>query len=246
MKRAIRISILAILAFAIIVLARLPASWIRRFVPRGITCSELAGTAWNGSCSNLVYNGAPLGQLDWQLHPLSLLRGRVAAFVDLTRGDQEFIRGDFERRGGDIYVAHDLQAQLPLDPPLLPQLDSGFSGAISVNLESIEVRKNVIAAIVGQVQATSLYSKRDRVEIGGYSVTFPNKPAGTEPVGEVTSLEGPVDFQGTLKLTRQPGWLVEGKVRTKPETPRDLVQQLGYLGPPDAQGFRPLSLEGTF
>ncbi len=67
-----------------------------------------------------------------------------------------------------------------------------------------------------------------------------------EPVGQVMSLDGPVDFNGTVKLTRAPGWAVDGRVRVKPETPPELAQQLAYLGTPDADGTRPLSLEGTF
>lgn len=245
MKRGIRISILAILAFAIILLVKLPASWVKGFLPPGVTCTEIAGTAWNGSCSGIAYNGTALGNLNWELHPLALFRGKVAAFVDLSRGEN-FIRGDFEVSSGNRYVAHDLQAQLPLDPPLLPQLDSGYAGNISVNLANLQLEKNLLTAIEGQVQATSLYSKRDRLALGGYSATFPKAPVGSEPVGQVSSLEGPVDFEGTIKLTRQPGWVVDGKIRTKPETPQALTQQLAYLGAPDAQGFRPLSLEGTF
>lgn len=245
MKRAIRISILAILAFVIILLVRLPASWVKGFIPPQIACAEIAGTAWNGTCTRLAYNGAPLGDLDWELHPLALFRGKVAAFVDLSRGEN-FIRGDFEMGRGGSYVAHDLQAQMPLDPPPLPQLDSGYAGNLSVNLEYLKVEKNLVAAIEGQVQATSLYSKRDRLALGGYSVTFPKAASGSEPVGQVMSLEGPVDFNGTIKLTREPGWVINGKVRTKPETPPALTQQLAYLGAADAQGFRQLSLEGTF
>jgi Type II secretion system (T2SS), protein N len=195
MKRSIRITLLAILAFAIILLVRLPASWVKGFLPPGVTCAEIAGTAWDG---------------------------------------------------GNRYVAHDLQAQMPLDPPVLPQLDSGYAGSISVNLANLQVEKNLITAIEGQVQATSLYSKRDRLALGGYSASFPKAPAGSEPVGQVTSLEGPVDFEGTIKLTHQPGWVVDGKIRTKPETPKAFTDQLAYLGAPDAQGFRPLTLEGSF
>jgi general secretion pathway protein N len=245
MKRTLRISILAILAFAIILLVRLPASWLKGFLPPGITCADVAGTAWNGSCSGIAYNNAALGNLNWELHPLALLRGKVAAYVNLTRGGQ-FVRGDFEMASGESYIAHDLQAQMALDPPLLPQLDSGYSGNLSVNLQYLKLEKNLLAAIEGQVQATSLYSKRDRLALGGYSATFPKAAAGSEPVGQVSSLEGPVDFEGTLKLTREPGWVLDGKIRTKPETPQALVQQLAYLGAPDAQGFRPLSLAGTF
>lgn len=245
MKRTLRISILAILAFAIILLVRLPASWVKGFLPPGVTCTEIAGSAWDGSCAGLAYNGAALGNLNWELHPLALFRGKVAAFVDLTRGEN-FIRGNIEVGSGNRYVAHDLQAQLPLDPPLLPQLDAGFAGNLSVNLANLQVEKNLITAIEGEVQATSLYSKQDRLALGGYAASFPKAPAGSEPVAQVSSLDGPVDFEGTLKLTREPGWMIDGKVRTKPETPPALTQQLAYLGAPDAQGFRPLSLEGTF
>ena len=245
MKRTLRISILAILAFAIILLVRLPASWLEGFLPPDIACTEVSGSAWDGSCSGLAYHGAPVGNLTWELHPAALLRGKLAAFVDLARGD-DFIRGDIEVGRGGTYVAHDLQAQTPLDPPPLPELSSGYSGNVSVNLASLQVEKNIVVALEGQIETTSLYSKRDRMAIGGYSVTFPKAPAGAEPVGQVTSLDAPVDFQGTLKLTRAPGWVVDGKVRVKPDTPPELAKQLEYLGRPDADGTRPLSLEGTF
>ena len=244
MKRAIRISILAILAFAIILLVRLPASWVKGFVPPAVACSEIAGTAWNGSCTGLAYNGAPLGTLNWELHPLALFRGKVSAFLDLTRG-QDFVRGDIEMGSGQTYVAHDLQAQMPLDPPLLPQLGSGFAGNVSVNLAYLKVEKNLVIAVEGQVQGTSLYSKGDRVALGGYSLTFPKTAGGGEPVGQLASLDGPLDFEGTLKLTRAPGWEVHGKARVKPETPPAFVEQLKFA-PQDPDGRRQIDLEGTF
>ena len=245
MKRTLLITTLAIVAFAIILLVRLPASWLKGFLPPDVACNEISGTAWDGSCSGLAWHGAPVGNFTWELHPAALLRGKLSAFVDLSHGD-DFIRGDIEAGSGGHYIAHDLQAQMPLDPPLVPELSSGYSGNVSVNLVSIQVEKNVVMALEGQIETTSLYSKRERMTIGGYSVSFPKAPAGSEPVGQVTSLDGPVDFQGTLKLTRAPGWLIDGKVRVKPETPPELAKQLEYLGRPDADGTRPLSLEGTF
>ena len=122
MKRTLRFSILAILAFAIILLVRLPASWVGGFLPPGIVCTDISGTAWDGSCSGLVYNGAAVGNLTWELHPAALLHGKLAAFVDLTRGE-EFLRGEIEAGRGGRYGAHNLQAQMPLDPPLVPERD---------------------------------------------------------------------------------------------------------------------------
>jgi len=245
MKRAIWISLLAILGFAIILLVRLPAAWLKSFLPPNVSCSDISGTAWDGGCAGVAFNGATLGNLTWQLHPLALFHGKLNAYVDLTRGD-DFIRGDIEAgRGGNI-VAHDLQAHMPLDPPLVPQMSSGFSGNVSVDLAYLRVEKGVVATLEGRIETTSLYSKADRITIGSYSAVFPKADPAAEPVGQVMALDGPVDFEGTLRLTRQPGWAVDGKVRVKPETPPELAKQLAYLGTPDADGTRPLQLEGTF
>ena len=245
MKRPILIATLAVLAFAIILLVRLPAAWVKGFLPEGMACGSLSGTAWNGGCSGLLYKGAPVGDLTWELHPLALFRGKIAAFVNLTRGE-DFIRGEVEAgRSGNV-VARELQAQMPLNPPLVPELSSGYSGNLSVNLAYLRLEKNVVAAIEGQLESAGLTELRSQTPLGSYSLTFPKAAGDGEPVGQLTSLEGPVDFEGTLRLTRQPGWAINCKVRLKPDTPPRLAQQLAYLGTPDADGSRPLALEGTY
>ncbi|MEJ1960844.1 MAG: type II secretion system protein N [Gammaproteobacteria bacterium] len=113
-----------------------------------MTCREISGTAWDGSCSGLVYQGAPVGNLHWKLHPGALLSGKVAAFVDLTRGS-DFVRGEVEAASGGKYSARNLQARLPLDPPPVPDLSTGFSGNANVNLANVQVEKNLIIALEG-------------------------------------------------------------------------------------------------
>jgi hypothetical protein len=245
MKRAIWISLLAILGFATILLVRLPASWLKGFLPPNIACGDIAGTAWEGSCSRVTYNGAPLGNLNWELHPAALFRGKLAAFVDLTRGD-DFIRGDIEAGRGESIVAHDLQAQMPLDPSPIPGMSTGYTGNVSLNLAFLRVEKGIITAIEGQAESTSLYSKQDRMVIGAYSVSFPKVAPGAEPVGTVMSLDGPVDFEGKVTLTKEPGYRIEGRVRPKADTPPAIVDQLKILGTPDSEGWRPIGQVGTF
>jgi general secretion pathway protein N len=245
MKRPILIATLAVLAFAIILLVRLPAAWVKGFLPDGVACVRISGTAWNGNCAGLLYKGAIVGNLNWELHPLALFRGKVSAFVSLTRGE-DFVRGEIEAGSGGNLVARQLQAQMPLNPPLVPELSSGYAGNVSVNLAYLRVEKNVVAAIEGQLESSGLTELRTRTVLGSYSLVFPKAAGDGEPVGQLTSLDGPVDFEGTLRLTRQPGWAINGKVRLKPDTPPRLAQQLAYLGTPDPDGTRPLALEGTY
>jgi hypothetical protein len=66
-------------------------------------------------------------------------------------------------------------------------------------------------------------------------------------VGQLRSLSGPLDVEGTLRLTRSPpGFLAEGLVATHPDASPQLVQSLAYLGTPDAQGRRHFSVENAF
>jgi len=244
MKRVLRISILAIIAFAVILLVRLPASWLKGFLPPEVACGEISGTAWNGACTGFAYNGAPAGDLTWLVHPGALFRLKLGGYVDLTRG-RDFVRGDVEVGRNDVLVATNLQAQMPLDRPFLPQLASNYTGNISVNLSHLRVENNVVVAIEGQVQATDLYSQRDRVALGSYSATFPKTAPGSDPVGQLTTLGGPIDFNGTIKLTRAPGWELAGNLRVKPETPPAFRDQLRYF-PENPDGTRQVGLEGTF
>jgi hypothetical protein len=244
MRRALRISILAILAFAVILLVRLPASWLTGFLPPEVTCRDVSGSLWNGACAGFAYNGSPAGDLKWVVHPGDFFRLKLGGYIDLTRGT-DFVRGDVEVGRDKTIVATNLQAQMPLDRPFVPQLASAYSGNISVNLGHLRVENNVVTAIEGQVQATDLYSQRDRVSLGAYSASFPRTAPGAEPVGELMTLGGPIDFTGTIKLTRAPGWELAGTLRVKPETPPAFRDQLRFF-PENPDGTRQVGLEGTF
>jgi hypothetical protein len=73
MKRAVWITLLAILAFAIILIARMPVRWVAGFIPKNVSCVELAGTIWNGTCSGLVAQNVQVGNVSWNLRASAAL-----------------------------------------------------------------------------------------------------------------------------------------------------------------------------
>src|SRR5262245_55862198 len=133
MKRTVWITLLAIIAFAVILIARMPVNWVSGFIPKNVSCTELSGTVWNGSCAGLVAQNIPIGDAAWELQALPLFTGKVAAFINVTSG-QNFVRGDIETSmSGDKITARDLQADMPLDPKLFSQLPPGLSGVVRAN-----------------------------------------------------------------------------------------------------------------
>ena len=59
-------------------------------------------------------------------------------------------------------------------------------------------------------------------------------------------LDGPLALEGTLRLTPQPGFELEGLIAPRNGAPPELVNNIRFLGAPDASGRRSFSLAGTF
>src|ERR1700732_3049449 len=72
LKRGFWITLLAILAFAVIVIARLPASWVIPSSAANVSCAAVDGSIWNGSCTGLRVGGSPMGDVEWEVHALRL------------------------------------------------------------------------------------------------------------------------------------------------------------------------------
>jgi hypothetical protein len=247
MKRGIWITLLAIVAFAAILVARLPVSWVSGFIPKEVSCTELAGTVWDGSCSGLSVQNIRLDSVSWQLRPFALFGRKLAGHIDVMRG-ANYVRGDIEAKSGGTLTARNLQVDLPLDPTLIPQLPAGLSGSVRANLQSLHVEKGVITSITGSLDGHNLVTmmQGQRLALGDYSLTFPAAASGQEPVGQLRSLSGPMNVEATLRLTPEPGVTIQGLVAPTAEASPQLVNELKQLGSPDAQGRRPFGFETTF
>jgi hypothetical protein len=75
-------------------------------------------------------------------------------------------------------------------------------------------------------------------------IEFPAAPGG-EPVGKLRDLDGPLAVEGTMRLTRQPGFDLQGEVTARPGAPPALINNIRFLGSPDALGRRPFGISGT-
>ena len=245
MKRTLTVIALVIVAFAAIVLARLPASWL---VPTGpnFSCASVEGSIWSGYCSGVTVQGTALGDLTWQLRPARLLLGQLAAHVALEHPPTTFARGDVEFGFGGTVVARNLTAALPLDPKLLPGVPPTLGGSLHVDLALVRVTKQgVVAQLEGHIEANDLVDRSGYVTpLGNFVVTFPGGTA--QPTGDVQDAGGPLSVQGKLVLTPQPGYELSGYVTPRASATAPLVNAIQFLGSPDAQGRREFALSGTY
>ena len=245
MKRTVTVIVLVIVAFAAIVLARLPASWL---LPTGpdFSCASVEGSLWSGYCSGLTVQGTPLGDLTWQLRPARLLLGKLAAHIDLEHPPTTSARGDVEVGLGNTIVARNLTASLPLDPKLLPGVPPTLSGTLHVDVTVARVTKRgVVHTLEGRIEANDLIDRSGYVTpLGNFAVTFPG--GMPQPTGDLQDVGGPLAVQGKLVLTPQPGYELSGYVTPRPSAVPALINAIQFLGSPDAQGRRQFALSGTY
>ena len=244
MKRSLWIALLAAVAFVVIVLARMPASWIVPARGPQWACASIDGSLWSGTCSGLTVSGTPVGDLTWELHPLRLATARLAAHLTVSHGPAD-AAADVELGFGQRLTARNIVADLPLDPALLSSVPPNLHGRAHVDLALARVERGIIRQLQGRIEARNLEERSgNNTPLGSYSVTFPG--GSGDPVGALRDIEGPLALQGTLRLTPAPGFELEGEIAARQGAPPELVNSLRFLGSPDATGRRPFSLSGTF
>ena len=246
MKRTVIVIVLGVVAFAAIVLARLPASWVLPSRGANFSCVSVEGSLWSGYCSGLTVNGAALGDLTWQLRPARLFLGKLAAHIDLEHPPTTSARGDVEIGLGGTVVARNLTASLPLDPTLLPGAPPTLSGSLHLDLALARVtKKGVVSKLQGRIEANDLVDRSGYVTpLGNFAVTFPG--GGSEPTGDVQDIGGPLAVEGKLVLTPQPGYDLSGYVTPRASATQPLVNAIQMFGSPDAQGRRQFGMSGTY
>jgi hypothetical protein len=230
-------------AFAVILLSRLPASWV---VPRSgiVACTSPEGSLWSGSCSGLAVERISFGDLTWEVAPLRLLTGTVAAHVVLAHGPVTGSADVAFGVGGSVSLRN-LVADLRLDPREIPRLPPQLRGSVHTDLSLVRLAHGRIAELKGRIEAHDLTQRTGHVTpLGNYALTFPG--GGTEPVGTLVDLGGPLAVEGTVRLTNQPGYVLEGLVAPRADAAPELVSNLQFLGSADPEGRRPFSIAGTF
>ncbi len=238
---------LAAMAFALVLVVRFPARWLGWLLPASLHCQQLDGSAWNGSCIGLVSGGSALGDVTWKLQVLQLLRARLGLHLELA-GAGSSARGDVALGFGGAVHGRDVTLDLPLTSALVSSLPAGAHARLQGNLARIEWTGKYLAQLHGVLMIQDLVGSQGQA-LGSYQVSFPPGSDAADadtPRGEVHDSGGPLQLTGTVQLTHDPGYEVEGRVAPRPSASTDIVDMLKYLGSPDATGRRPFSLMGTF
>jgi general secretion pathway protein N len=240
--------LLGLATFVVLALVSIPASLLVGLLESyGVTAAGTDGTAWKGRAQLLQVQGTNLGAIEWDLHVLALLTLKLEADVKVTRSDG-FVQSQIALRSPKSITFQNLSASLPLSglPGIAPP---GWGGTVNLKFAQLVMNDGWPSSATGTAEILNVSSaNRGSVISGSYKLTFPAQ--GVESAegvlaADIVDLGGPLQIQGELELKPNRTYLIAGNVAARPDAPANLANQLQILGPADAEGRRPFSLDGT-
>jgi hypothetical protein len=243
----LRYVLLGLLAFAAALLIVFPAAWLSGALPAGLACGSLSGSAWKGQCNALTFTqaGKPplrLDNLAWQLHPLSLLRGRVQADVSVGSADLT-ARGALTLQSAGRVSLSGLSGTVGLDHARLAALPAGWSAQAEARDLSLDISAGKIVSLGGVLLTRQLRDARG-TGFGDFRLEFPHQDSAPFR-GSLVDQGGPMQLQSQVVLNADQSWQLRGTVVLRPGSPQALAGALDQLAPADLNGVRTFSLEGT-
>ncbi len=243
---SLRWLLLFALLLLLTVVVRLPARWAAGALPTGIECNQPAGTVWNGGCSTLRRGALQFGPLRWQLQPLRLLRGELAAQL---HSDDPRLRGELQLTrsfNGDLTL-RDVQLSATLDSGLLPALPANWNGSLQLALTQLRLQGYRVLGIDGAITVQQLRQLQPAIHFGSYELRFPTAADdASSSVGQLRDLSGPLSVTGTVRVDSNRQYEVDGTVLARADASSQLLRLIEFLGPTDDSGRRPFSLAGVY
>lgn len=246
--RRFMLSLVVLLAIAAIVVATCPASFAWRFVAAragALGLDGLGGTIWNGHAGSARVYGTELGALDWRLSPLPLLRGVIAAQLDIHGGEvtgsgrvEREPDGSLQVTGAAIHMPASLAAPA-LDIPMLQLL-----GQMEINLAHLRVQGAWPTAARGEIRwRNAAVAGAAQAPLGDLQARFASAADGSI-AGTAHDLGGPLRLEGTFKVAAG-GYDAQARLAARDGNPQ-VLDALRFIGQPQGDGTTLLLIHGKF
>ncbi len=240
-----------LLAFIICLLVYLPASQVvgRLTLPNTVRISGVSGTIWNGQAQMAMINGLPMKNLEWQIHPLSLLWGTLSA--DIKAGNLRdandiafegpvavnvFSLHPIESSGFLLFLpANRVLAQVPLPLPV----DAGGRFRVRLDMLAFGPKCDELHGFGDWLNATVAGTKGP-IDFGNYTAELSCKG---EDIG--IEVKEPNLLGLSMTATVSPDFKsikVGGQFKPDPSLPAEVSQAARMFAQPDPDGYTRFSI----
>jgi general secretion pathway protein N len=234
-------------AFVVFLVAMMPATQLARRLPAGVALAGVGGTIWSGQARSLTVQGRALGALRWFCRPwrLLLLHWSCHATLEPPGGEVSGeLSGDFD----DEVVGEEIAGRLPISLFEGIATPRGWTGELELDISELRLVERRPAAASGTLYLRSLRAPGPGGQaLGDFELVVGEGTVGGAALkGRLRDLGGPLHVRGAIELAADGSYLLTGDAAPGPGAGPAIFDTLGFLGPPDSQGRRPFTIEGSF
>jgi Type II secretion system (T2SS), protein N len=244
--------LLGLIVASAAVIFTLPASLAARFMPAQIHAEDFSGTLLHGAAGKISVNSRDAGAIEWQVHPLSLLRLAVLADIHWVKVGF-LIDGTVELKAGG-FAARDIKGGGPVEDLQSLGFAAGWRGSVALTFSIIKGTFAKLEAAEGKIDVANIssFSIAEGSDLGSYELQL--GPQSIAPDGSISATlndkGGPMEAQAQIRFSpaTRTGML-SGTLKERPEASpalRNQLSNLSQLRPRDAAGRFPVELEFTF
>lgn len=209
-----------------------------------VSLSQVDGTLWHGRAAMAVIDGIAFNNFSWSLQPFALLGGHVQVFLRCRIPDGS-LQGKLSFGRQDLSV-HNFVASIPavfFDQQTKP-FGVGLNGALSAKVSQLVVQDGRIVEAEGtMVWSGAQVVEPQLVKLGDLKAQWTTEENG-EILGVLSDGGGPLQAQGTFKLSGEGKYDFSGSFRSRDRTQPALLDTLQLFGRPGKDGAIRASLSG--
>lgn len=238
-SRALKLVIVALLIvyFLFLVVAKTPASFaawaVHKAVPN-LWLTSVQGTLWEGRAgaaqADMVGNIIPLGQVNWQLSPTSLLMLKPCLTFD-TASTSQMMSGSVCQSLFGTTTVRDLNVDMPI-AVIKDLLPIEARGQLSVSILSANITNQRVNSMDARFswQNAAIALEDFRMKLGAFGGQAQHSGDGGIDA-KIFDISGP--FTLDLSASWHPGetiWKIEALVTPKDSAPPEAIQGLQLFG----------------
>ncbi len=209
-----------------------------------VSLSQVNGTLWSGRVTMAVIDGIAFNNFSWSLQPLALLKGKIQVLLRCRIPDGS-MQGKVSLGRNTISV-HTFVASIPaafFDKQTKP-FGVGLNGSLSAKLSQLVIQDGRIDEAEGTVVWSGAQVVEPQlVKLGDLKAQWTTEESG-EILGVLSDGGGPLQAQGTLKLTSEGKYDFTGSFRSRDRTQPALLDTLQLFGRPGKDGSIRTALSG--
>lgn len=233
-------------AFLVFLVAMVPARQLARRLPAGVELGGVGGTIWSGRARSLALNGRSIGTLQWSCRPWRLLVLEWSCTVGLKPPGGE-VSGDLSGDFGQEVVGHTLRGRVPIAAFEGIATPRGWTGELELDMAEIRLVGRRPAAASGTLFLRALRAPGAGGQVlGDFELVVGEGTVGSDSLnGRLRDLGGPLRVRGSIEMEPDGRYLLTGEAAPGPGAGPAIFDTLNFLGPPDSQGRRPFTIEGS-